>query len=78
MNITTPTPNRNEITAMIEQPLIPNPKNQNAVALGRLNRGKPRRTTPELSAKRRELMAQARAALAVKRAAEKTLTDKPA
>ena len=53
---------------MIEPPQIPNP---HAQALGRLNRGKPRRTTPELSAKRRELMAKARAALATKRAQQK-------
>lgn len=49
----------------------PHTKNPAAVALGRLNAGKPRRQSPELIAKRRELMAHARAVLALKRAQQK-------
>lgn len=47
------------------------PKNEHAQALGRLNAGKPRRQSPELVAKRRQLMANAREVLARKRAQQK-------
>lgn len=43
-------------------------KNPAAVALGKLNAGKPRHQSEELKAKRRDLMAKAREVLAHKRA----------
>lgn len=48
-------------------------KNPAAVALGKLNAGKPRRQSPELRAKRQQLMAQAREVLAHKRAQAKEI-----
>lgn len=52
----------------------PHVKNPAAVALGRLNAGRPRRQSPELVAKRRQLMANARAVLAAKRAQGRQVT----